>query len=119
MLGHGSPLIDIAQVGLQLAINRKVHAVYIMTDGWHHRGQGNYAVLRTQFLPKARELGCRIRFLIYFNPRYEKQLLEFIRLAGLRKEEYIVFRHEEFETRVEQTMIGLQDDVLRIHGKHT
>lgn len=115
MLKGGSRLIDVFETGLHLAIDRKVRAIFVMSDGWERKSVGSYYDLRSKFLPQARELGCVIRFLIYYNPKYDKQLWEFIQKSGLRESEYIVFREKEVQDRVDQVMVGLREEILKIH----
>lgn len=116
-LKGGSRLLDVFETGLHLVIDGKVDAIFIMTDGWQRKSLSNYHNIATKILPEARKRGCVIRFLIYYNPKYEKQLWEFIRMSGLRENEYIIFRHGEVQDRVDQVMVGLRNEVLKIHEK--
>lgn len=115
LLKGGSRLIDVFETGLNLVLDRRVSAIFVMTDGWERKSKGNYYNLRKKLLPQARELGCLIKFLIYYNPKYDKQLWEFIKKSGLQESEYIVFRDKEVHDRVDQAMVGLRDEVLKIH----
>jgi len=124
-LRGGSRLIDVFEVGLTLTFNRLVQAIFIMTDGWENRSigteymkeKGLYRALREDMIPEARRLGCVIKILFYLNPRKEKQMFEFIKLCGLQEGEFIIYRPKEQQEPVDQLMVGLQEEVLKIHGE--